>query len=85
MINRVFSAYIKLDVKDKHGVLSNITSIFSSNRVSIKRLIQDQPNKLSSSIVIITHNCKNDLLTKSLKSWKKSIYYWKTEINKNGK
>ncbi|KPU82374.1 homoserine dehydrogenase [SAR11 cluster bacterium PRT-SC02] len=75
MINRVFSAYIKLDVKDKHGVLSNITSIFSSNRVSIKRLIQDpNPNKLSSSIVIITHNCKNDLLTKSLKKLEKKAY-----------
>ena len=28
MINRVFSAYIKLDVKDKHGVLSNIQVYF---------------------------------------------------------
>ena len=73
--NRIFSAYIKLDVKDKHGVLSNITNICSQNKVSIKRLIQD-PNskKLSSSIVIITHKCKNDLLTKTLKKLEKKEY-----------
>ncbi|OUW73334.1 MAG: homoserine dehydrogenase [Pelagibacteraceae bacterium TMED216] len=73
--NRIFSAYIKLDVKDKHGVLSNITNICSQNKVSIKRLIQDpNSNKLSSSIVIITHKCKNDLLTKTLKKLEKKEY-----------
>ena len=34
--NKNFSAYIRLEVLDKHGVLSNITKIFSSNKVSIK-------------------------------------------------
>ena len=56
------------EVLDKSGVLSNITSIFSKNNVSIKRLIQN-PNKINntSSIVIITHNSKDSSLNKILK------------------
>ena len=42
--NRLFSAYIRFEVIDKPGILSNITNIFSKNKVSIKRLVQD-PNK----------------------------------------
>ena len=41
-----FSSYIRLDVKDKYGVLSDITKIFSNNKVSIKRVLQSpQKNK----------------------------------------
>ena len=65
---RNFSAYFRFEVLDKSGVLSNITSIFSKNNVSIKRLIQN-PNKINntSSIVIITHNSKDSSLNKILK------------------
>ena len=65
---RFFSAYFRLDVLDKPGVLSNITSIFSKNKVSIKRLVQD-PNKLkkSSSIIIVTHKSQDIYLKKILK------------------
>ena len=65
---RSFSAYIRLDVLDKPGVLSNITNIFSKNKVSIKRLVQD-PNKLkkTSSIIIVTHGSQNFYLKKILK------------------
>ena len=42
---RSFSAYLRLEVKDKSGVLSNITNIFSKNKVSIKRLIQNPSKK----------------------------------------
>ena len=41
---RFFSAYLRFEVLDKPGILSNITKIFSNNNVSIKRLIQN-PNK----------------------------------------
>ena len=34
---RMFSAYLRFDVKDKPGVLSNITNIFSKIEVSIKK------------------------------------------------
>ena len=67
--NQNFSAYIRLDVIDKHGVLSNITNIFSKNKVSIKRLIQNPIKKEKySSIIIITHSSKDINLSKTLKN-----------------
>ncbi len=73
--DRTFSAYLRFEVKDKPGVLSNITNIFSRNKVSIKRLIQN-PNKSKkfSSIVIITHNCKDKYLNKIIKQTQKKNY-----------
>ncbi|MDC0858877.1 homoserine dehydrogenase [Pelagibacteraceae bacterium] len=70
-----FSAYLKLDVLDKPGVLSNITNIFSKNKVSIKRLVQD-PNKRKklSSIIIITHSSKDRYLNKIIKQLSKKTY-----------
>ena len=72
---RNFSAYFRFEVLDKSGVLSNITSIFSKNNISIKRLIQN-PNKINntSSIVIITHNAKDSSLNKILKIVGKKTY-----------
>ena len=65
---RLFSAYLRFEVTDKPGVLSNITSIFSKNNVSIKRLVQNpNKNKKISSIIIITHSSKNKFLNKILK------------------
>ena len=61
--NRFFSAYLRFEVLDKQGVLSNITKIFSKNKVSIKRLVQTpDKNKKISSIVIITHKSKDSFL-----------------------
>ena len=40
-----FSSYIRLNVKDKYGVLSDVTKIFSNNKVSIKRVLQS-PQKI---------------------------------------
>ena len=73
--SRLFSAYFRFEVLDKQGVLSNITNIFSKNKVSIKRLVQS-PNKgkKSSSIIIITHISKNEYLTKILKIISKRKY-----------
>ena len=65
---RYFSAYLRFEVLDKHGILSNITKVLSQNRVSIKRLIQN-PNKSkgTSSIIIITHKSKDDYLRKIIR------------------
>ncbi len=72
---RLFSAYIRFEVEDKSGVLSNITNIFSKNKVSIKRLVQNpRKNKKLSSIVIITHKSKNKFLIKTLKEVNKKSY-----------
>ena len=58
--NRSFSSYMRFDVMDKPGVLSNITNIFSKNNVSIKRLVQNPfKNRNLSSIIIITHKSKD--------------------------
>ncbi len=67
--NSLFSAYLRFEVVDKPGVLSNITNIFSKNNVSIKRLIQT-PNKKkkTSSIVVITHKSKDSSLNRILKT-----------------
>ncbi len=72
---RSFSAYLRFEVLDKPGVLSSITNIFSKNKVSIKRLIQD-PNKSKkfSSIVVITHNTKDKFLNKVIKQTEKKPY-----------
>ncbi len=73
--DRFFSAYFRFEVLDKPGVLSNITNIFSKNKVSIKRLIQDpNKNKGSSSIIIITHNAKDKFLIKILREVNKKTY-----------
>ena len=72
---RVFSGYLRLEVIDKPGVLSNITNVFSKNKVSIKRLVQNPDrNKKSSSIVIITHKSKDKFLNKILKEIAKKNY-----------
>ena len=73
--NRYFSAYLRFEVIDKPGILSNITNIFSKNKVSIKRLIQT-PNKekKSSSIIIISHKTKNDYLNKIINEVIKKNY-----------
>jgi homoserine dehydrogenase len=72
---RFFSAYLRFEVLDKPGVLSNITNIFSKNKVSIKRLVQNpDKNKKISSIIIITHSSKDKFLKKILKEITKRKY-----------
>ncbi len=75
ILERSFSAYLRFEVIDKPGVLSNITKIFSKNKVSIKRLIQN-PNKFKkfSSIIIITHNTKDKFLNKVIKQTEKKPF-----------
>ena len=50
------SLYFRLEVKDKPGVLSEITKLLANNKISIERVIQlPDHKKQSASIVIITH------------------------------
>ena len=73
--DRFFSAYLRFEVLDKPGVLSKITNIFSKNRVSIKRLLQNpNKNKKISSIIIETHKSKNKSLNKILNEVAKKNY-----------
>ncbi len=73
--DRFFSAYLRFEVIDKPGVLSNITKTFSQNKVSIKRLIQNpSKSKKYASIIIITHNSKDKFLNKIIKQIEKKTY-----------
>lgn len=75
ILDKYFSAYVRLDVIDKHGVLSNITKIFAKNKVSIKRLIQNPfKSKKYSSIIITTHKSKELSLKKTISILNKKNY-----------
>ena len=70
-----FSAYVRITALDKHGVLSNITKIFSQNKISIKRIIQSPfKSKKYASIVIITHKSADELLMKMISKLTKKPY-----------
>jgi len=69
--NNFNSLYLRFEVKDKPGVLSQITSQLAKYKISIARLIQN-PNhkKKTASIIIITHKAKELNSNKCLKSFK---------------
>ena len=67
------SLYIRFEVKDKPGVLSEITQNLAKNQISIQRMIQIPNNKLkTASIVIITHTTRQNNSNNFLKSLKKN-------------
>jgi len=67
------SLYIRVEVKDKPGVLASITNILAKNNISVQRLIQIPNNKKkSASIVIITHKCKEINSAKCILAFKKN-------------
>ena len=73
--NKKFSVYLRLDVLDKHGILSDVTKIMAKNKVSVKRLIQNPTtNKKNASIIIITHDAKSSSFEKVLSKLKKKSY-----------
>jgi len=70
-----FTVYLRFDVKDKHGILSDIAKVMAKNKVSIKRLIQNPTvNKKNASIIIITHNAKSSSLDKVVSVLKNKNY-----------
>ena len=67
------SLYLRFEVKDKPGVLSEITKKLANFKISIERLIQipDRKNK-KASIVIITHKTNERNSTRCLQIFKKN-------------
>ena len=67
------SLYLRFEVKDKPGVLSEITKKLANFKISIERLIQipDKQNK-KATIVIITHKTNEKNSSKCLKIFKKN-------------
>ena len=65
------SLYLRLEVKDKPGVLSIITRQLAKFNISVQRLIQIPDNKRkTASIVIVTHEANELNSKKCLKSLK---------------
>jgi len=65
------SLYLRFEVKDKPGVLSQITKQLAKYKISIARLIQNPDHKRkTASIVIITHKAKELNSNRCLKSFK---------------
>ena len=71
--NYINSLYLRFEVKDKPGVLSQITNRLAKYRISVKRIIQtpDKKNK-KATIVIITHKTTELLQNKCLSIFKKN-------------
>jgi len=65
------SLYLRFEVNDKPGVLSQITQSLAKFAISVERLIQipDHRNK-KASIIIITHKTNESDVNKSLKLFK---------------
>ena len=67
------SLYLRFEVKDKPGVLSDITNRLAKYKISVKRIIQtpDKRNK-KATIVIITHKSKESSVNSCLSIFKKN-------------
>ena len=75
------SLYLRFEVKDKPGVLSQITKQLANYKISIDRLIQIPDHKKKrASIVIITHKAKELNSSKCLKLFKSNKNVLKTPI-----
>jgi len=73
--NYVNSLYLRFEVKDKPGVLSDITNRLAKYKISVKRLIQTPDKKNNNAtIVIITHK-SNEL------NFKKCLSVFKSNKN----
>ena len=69
--NYLNSLYLRFEVNDKPGVLSQITQTLAKRNISVERLIQipDHKNK-KASIIIITHKTNESDANKCLKIFK---------------
>ena len=67
------SLYLRFEVKDKPGVLSNITNRFAKFKISIKRIIQTPDKKNNkATIVIVTHKTTEINVKNCLSAFKKN-------------
>jgi homoserine dehydrogenase len=77
--NYVNSLYLRFEVKDKPGVLSQITNRLAKYKISIKRIIQTPDKKNNkATIVIISHKTSELNCNKCLSIFKKNNNILKT-------
>jgi len=71
--NYANSLYLRFEVKDKPGVLSEITKRLAKYKISVKRIIQTPDKKSNSAtIVIITHKTNENSSKNCLSMFKKN-------------
>ena len=79
--NYLNSLYIRFEVKDKPGVLSDITKQLALKKISVERLIQiPNHNKKTASIVIITHKSNENDAQNCLKRFKSNKNILKSPV-----
>ncbi len=79
--NYINSLYLRFEVKDKPGVLSQITKQLAKYKISIQRLIQIPDNlRKKASIIIITHNVKEYYSKKCMNSFNLNKNVLKTPV-----
>ena len=77
--NYANSLYLRFEVKDKPGVLSEITNRLAKYKISVKRLIQTPDKKNNkATIVIITHKTTETNIHSCLSIFKKNKNILKT-------
>ncbi len=77
--NYTNSLYLRFEVRDRPGVLSQITNRLAKYRISVKRLIQTSDKKTNkATIVIITHKTTEINSKKCLSLFKKNKNILKT-------
>ena len=78
-INYINSIYLRFEVKDKPGVLSEISKRLAKYKISVKRLIQTPDKKNNkATIVIITHKTFERNVIKCINSIKRKEYLIKS-------
>jgi len=63
--------YLRLQVKDKPGVLGNIASAFGRNGISLQSVVQRGRGSLSVPLIFITHEAERDKLDQALNEIRK--------------
>ena len=66
--------FIKAKVFDKPGSIAAITTILKNFKISIKSLFQEQINKNSFNVVILTHKCEQKTIDKATSKLNKCNY-----------
>ncbi len=79
--NYINSLYLRFEVRDKPGVLSQITKQLAKYKISIQRLIQIPDGlRKKASIIIITHNVKEYYSKRCMNSFKSNKNVLKTPV-----
>lgn len=66
--NHTSKYYLRFLTKDVPGVLSKITSVLASNKISVANLIQKPDSNKQANIMIITHPSKEISIKKVIKN-----------------